>query len=603
MNTLRTLSRSALALAATVLLASLATAQNTCPLLGLSDAGLTTSILWDINTTTGVPSNPRTVNTAPNRCITTMAFSPTGVLYGVSQGQPGDVPSSGKLYTIHVATGTPTLVATMTQFIGVEGDIAVDPTTGFLYAVDGIGPLFRINTITGVGTSVGSLPLDLPGGADYSALAFTSFGQMFVWSSFGQVVRKVNKLTAAIQSTVPIAPSPGGQIGGMAFDGGTGTCYLAAGVPGANLSKVNTSTGAVAAVGPLTGMNGIWALAFDPRNCATVAIQGKGCVTRFASFYERQSSALQDLSGMKVVGTFTGNGYVVTTVPGTGWFLPIGLAPLLLGDDTQVAAGTLGFHVGSNGWLARGPGNSSAPVPTVPMFLNQVSAQLSAWTDLDPSDPNGGRVYYDEPAPGVGRATYSGVFYKGTAWPNDVQITWDTNTNDWSMEYGVITLGLPHVWLTGYSPAGQSADPGPSDISTFGGSPLALDLFDTLPLTLTPVGRPLQGVTASPFNLITTNIDSTALMHIGIVGIGRPGIPLSGLGLPNDCFLYSTLDVIVGPHLFPGPIQPWNAVTLPALPPSFSGFAFNCQSATFTASGIGPTTRVSNGVKCVVGTL
>ena len=57
------------------------------------------------------------------------------------------------------------------------------------------------------------------------------------------------------------------------------------------------------------------------------------------------------------------------------------------------------------------------------------------------------------------------------------------------------------------------------------------------------------------------------------------------------------------PNLFPVGTQNWSALTLPALPPSFSGFVFYCQSVTMTSAGLGPTTRVSNGVKCTVGTL
>ncbi|MEO6595705.1 MAG: hypothetical protein ABIP94_13210, partial [Planctomycetota bacterium] len=139
--------------------------------------------------------------------------------------------------------------------------------------------------------------------------------------------------------------------------------------------------------------------------------------------------------------------------------------------------------------------------------------------------------------------------------------------------------------------------------STFGGSPHSIDLVDTLPLTLTSIGRPVQGATAVPFQLVTSNIGSNAAMHLGWIGLIRPGLPLSGLGLPNDCFLHCSLDVLIGPVLFPGATQNWTALTLPALPPSFSGFQFDCQSATFTTAGIGFTTRVSNGLKCVVGTL
>jgi hypothetical protein len=348
-------------------------------------------------------------------------------------------------------------------------------------------------------------------------------------------------------------------------------------------------------------MAGVWSLTFDPNNCAKVAQQGNGCTTRFASVYEHLSQSAQDLSGLKVTGTTVGANVIVTCVPGPGFTIPGGIAPVPLGDDTSVPVGTLGLWVGSNGWLALGPGNTVAPVPNIATFLNQPAAWLCAWTDLDPSNTAGGGVYYDEPSPGVGRATWNGVFGKGTLGPNWIQIIWDVVNRNWSIEYGAIATTNPQWWLTGYSPAGPSADPGPTDLSTLGGNPLTLDPFDTLPLGLVSIGRPVQGAFAVPFNATTTNIDPLAIMHLGIVGLVSPNLPLLGFGLPADCFLHASLDVISGPQLFPVGTQTWTAINLPALPPSFSGFQFYLQGATFTSSGLGPTTRFSNGLRCTVG--
>jgi hypothetical protein len=585
---------------AAALLPAFARAQTTCPLLGIDSATTTTTTLWDINTTTGAASNPRTVSGGIDRAPLCIDFSPAGTLYGVSLGGPG-TPASGMIFTINPTTGATTFVANLTQYINVEGDIAFDPTTGILYAVDGIGPLFTINTSTGVCTSIGSLPLDLPGGADYSGLAFDSTGQLWVWSQFGQVLRKVNKANAAVQSTVPLAPSPGGAVGDLAFDPGSGKCFFAGNPTGGILSTVNTNTGVVTTVGPTAPMAGVYSIAFDRRTCAQSVTHGSGCTTAYASFYEVQAPFTQDLSGMRVVGTFTGSGYIVTTVPGPGFGPPGGIAPLLIGDDASLPVGTLGMWIGSNGWLALGPGNTTAPVPSVATFLNQPSPELCAWTDLDPSNSAGGPVYYDEPSTGVARATWLGVFGKGTLGPNSIQIIWDLVTRNWSIEFGALSLANPQFWLTGYSPGGPSADPGPSDISTFGTYPHALALVDTLPLTLSSLGRPIQGVTAVPFNLVTTNIDPAAILHFGIIGLTSPGVSLAGFGLPPDCFQHASLDVTIGPSLFPVGTQPWTALTLPALPPSYNGFLFFCQAVTLTSSGLGPTTRVSNGLQCVVG--
>jgi len=463
--------------------------------------------------------------------------------------------------------------------------------------------MFTINTATGVCTLIGSLPADLPGGCDYSACTFDSTGQMYVWSQFGSVLRKVDKSNATILSTVPLAPFPGGAIGGMSFDPGTGRLFLGGNPSGGLLSAVSVSTGVVSPIGGTAPMAGVFSMVFSPNNCARAVPHGNGCTSAFASFYEQQIAPLQDLAGMKVIGTFTGSGYQITTVPGPGISVPGGIVPLALGDNTSMSVGSLGMWVGSNGWMSLGGGNTTAPTPSIPTLLNQPSPQLSAWTDLDPSTSGGGQVFYWEPAPGVAQATWVGVYAKWTTSGNDLQITWDLINRTWSIEFGTLFPWNPMHWLVGYSPGGPNADPGQSDISTFGGSPHSITLFDTVPLALAPIGRPVQGFTATPFNLVTSNIDSSAVLHLGIIGLVSPGLPMLGFGLPSDCFLHASIDVITPPNWFPGSTQNWTSLTLPALPPSFSGFQFYCQSVTMTSSGFGPSTRFSNGVKCTVGTL
>lgn len=577
-------------------------AQQTCPLLAIVPTTTTSSTLWDVNPTTGATSNPRTVSTAPNRSPISIDFAPNGTLYGISHGSAG-TPPGGMLFTINPATGAAAFVANLTQFVGVEGDIACDPTTGILYAVDGQGLLFTINTANGVCTVIGSLPMDLPGGADYSGLGFDEFGQLHVWSQFGSVLRRVNKANAAVQSTVPLSPFPGGGVGDVVFDRGSGRCFLAGDMPGGFLSSVDPNTGAVTPIGATNPMGPAYGMTSNPNACARVHTVGTGCTSGFASFYEHLFGWHQDLAGMMVVGTFNGSGYTITTVPGPGVIFPIGLAPLSLGDNTSVSVGTLGMWVGSNGWLALGPGNSTAPIPSVPTMLNQPAPQLSAWTDLDPSTTGGGQVYYWEPAAGVGQATWFNVFAKGTTLPVTIQITWDLGSRNWTIEFGSYSPWHPHPWLTGYSPGGVSADPGNSDISTFGSNPHTIDLFDTLPLVLTAANRPVQTAVATPYPVVTSNIDPNAILHLGWVGLVNPALPLSIFGLPNDCILHASIDVTSASNWFPGPVQPWNAFVIPALPPALLGVQVNCQAGTFTSSGIGPTTRVSNGLLCTLGTL
>jgi len=229
-------------------------------LVGITE-GFTSSVLWDINTTTGVPSNPRPVNTAPDRAVTTIAVAPSGKLWGVSQGSPSDVPSSGKLYLIDPVSGSPTLIATLSQTINVEGDIASDPTTGLLYSIDGQGMLNKINTSNGVCTTMGTVP----GNLDLSAMSFDAAGNLFIWDSFGPTMYKINKANAAVISSVTLSPYPGGQIGGLAFDPGNGIAYMSADLGAASkFSQVDPIGGAVTPIGSLTATGGIWGLAFVP---------------------------------------------------------------------------------------------------------------------------------------------------------------------------------------------------------------------------------------------------------------------------------------------------------------------------------------------------
>jgi hypothetical protein len=107
--------------------------------------------------------------------------------------------------------------------------------------------------------------------------------------------------------------------------------------------------------------------------------------------------------------------------------------------------------------------------------------------------------------------------------------------------------------------------------------------------------------------VVTGNIPATAVIHIGIVGLTRPGFPLAILGAPL-CTLNASADVLIGPTIGPFVAKvSWTALTLPAIPPSFAGFEFNLQGAILGTplngglGGIGLMT--SNGLKCVVGDL
>jgi hypothetical protein len=236
-------------------LAALTTAVSELARAGLIGSGFTDGKLYDVSTTTGAATSPR-----PLGIGWALSFSPNGTLYGVTQG--GGTPTSNTLYTVNPTSGVSIPIATTSPGIGTEGDIAFDPTSGVLYAVDGTGSVFTINTSNGIGTVIGSVP----GAQDLSAMAFDSSGNLYVVDTAATTLIRINKFNASIILTVNLVPPPNGGVAGLAFDPSSGLCYLASGLGTTNnLYRVTTTTGAMQLVGPLTGTaDGLAAITFTP---------------------------------------------------------------------------------------------------------------------------------------------------------------------------------------------------------------------------------------------------------------------------------------------------------------------------------------------------
>ena len=339
---------------------------------------------------------------------------------------------------------------------------------------------------------------------------------------------------------------------------------------------------------------------------ATAISQGAGCLAQFGSFYENFASAASfDMASNSITLTSTGSGYVVTL--GGGTYNPVGSlgvpTPLALTDDSQIAAGTLGLTVGSNGWVATGAGNSNAFTPVVATMLGNPATTWYSWHDLNPAAAGSGQVKYEESGT-LAQVTFDGVYdFAGTsaANANNIQFQINTATGSVVICWGTMST-LGNGFLVGYSPGGASADPGNTDLSAL--TALITYTTDILPLSLVGVGRPIQGPVAVNYDVTTGNIPPSALIHLGIVGLAAPGVPLFFLGMPG-CFLNSSMDVVVGPSIFPPASLTWTALTLPALPPAFVGFQFNAQGVILgtplnTAFGVGALT--SNGMQMTVGT-
>ncbi|MFY9342620.1 MAG: hypothetical protein WAT39_09025 [Planctomycetota bacterium] len=338
---------------------------------------------------------------------------------------------------------------------------------------------------------------------------------------------------------------------------------------------------------------------------ATVVSQGPGCVAQYASFYEYFGTAAAfDLANTAITLTSTGSGYVV--LPG-GTYNAVGSlsAPvtLALTDDSQVAAGTLGLTVGSNGWVATAGGNTNAFTPNVGTFLSNPATAFYCWHDYNPAIVAGGQVKYEESGTQA-QITWDGVWDFGGATAanaNFLQFQINTATGTCTIAWGVTSV-LGNPFLVGYSPGGANLNPGNSDLTT--ALPIITYASDTAPLALAAIGRPVQGAAAVAFNVTTSNIPAGALAHVGILGLARPGLDLGLLIGATGCWLNASLDVTLGASFLPPSSVTWTALNLPAAPPFFLGFQFNVQGAVLgvaanPALGLGVLT--SNGLKCTVG--
>ncbi len=335
--------------------------------------------------------------------------------------------------------------------------------------------------------------------------------------------------------------------------------------------------------------------------CAGSTTYGTGCVRVFSSFYEQLTQAGMDLSGREIYGTVAAGGHTVNTRAATIAAIgSLGAATqLALGDDASVAAGTLGLWVGSNGWVARGPGNATTFAPSVTTLLSNPSAALYAWTDLQPNASTSGKVYYEESGT-EWMVTYDGVLLWNTNSAVTIQFRGDEANGDFVIAFGALGSTGPEDWLVGVSGAGPSLDPGPRDLSpsTAGGFFAAEQDFGGLQLNA--VGAPVLG---APFELETTNIAPTAVFHVGVMGFNQVSAPLAAAFPVADpaCRLYASFDAIYAPQVVlggPGSLT-WTGVDLTSV--SALGVTVQFQAVTLELPISGSTVRTSNGVQATTG--
>jgi hypothetical protein len=213
--------------------------------------------LYDINPLTGAASNPRSTG-IPGAIG--LVWGADGFLYTVTAGNQ----TESALYQIDPVTGNAQMIGHLGIGYVYEGDLAVNPTTGVLYGIDGM-KLFTVSFTTGAATIIANYNYT---SVDYSYLGFDDAGTLYAIDDTitpGQLSTRLVTLdpsTGQVLTTRILTPALGGD-GGMDFNPATGLFYVVDGkelgspYAGANaLYTLNPATGALNLVGPTGNTQG-----------------------------------------------------------------------------------------------------------------------------------------------------------------------------------------------------------------------------------------------------------------------------------------------------------------------------------------------------------
>jgi DNA-binding beta-propeller fold protein YncE len=241
-------------------------------------------LVYRVDPTTGAASSPRAIDFAhpceSGTCVDvlnrfagvevdadgTMLLAPVeaAALFGSHLVQLADVAA------VHASSAAP-----LGQQVG-EGDLALDPASGDLYALgltNLIAPFTLLRIEPGANgwedptaTIVGEI-----GTTDVSGLAFDEAGDLYALDTDLDRLLLLDPTDASTVTSVALS-EPLGPLAGMDFDPATGTLWVADGGSGGQdaLFTLDPATGALAEVGPLGLESGLSGLAVPEPDAAAL---------------------------------------------------------------------------------------------------------------------------------------------------------------------------------------------------------------------------------------------------------------------------------------------------------------------------------------------
>jgi DNA-binding beta-propeller fold protein YncE len=253
----------------------------------LTGVSFASGLVYDVDATTGAAINPRSLSIVagctegPGLCAFVLddfagvEIAPDGTMLLIPVESAEFFGSS--LIGAHVDASFALWADPLGVQIG-EGDLALDPLSGDLYAV-GLTNLIAPFTLvrieqgpSGWEDATASVVGEI-GVSDVSGLAFDATGALYALDTAADALLVLDPTDASTLSSVALS-APLGALAGMDFDLATGALYVADGGSGGTdmLSTLDPGTGVLTAIGPLGVAGGLSGLAVPEPDVALLAI-------------------------------------------------------------------------------------------------------------------------------------------------------------------------------------------------------------------------------------------------------------------------------------------------------------------------------------------